>query len=91
MMTETYLKIEKTRDRLVAVYQSLVGIDRSIVQLFSVIYTPVTRTLFFECFQQTGLWGLKPLTAVALKPYLDRLLASDLLMPHAKNTLQIHP
>jgi superfamily II DNA or RNA helicase len=91
MMTETYLKIEKTRDRLVAVYHSLVEIDRSIVQLFSVIYTPVSRTLFFECFQETGLWGLKPLTIVALKPYLDRLLASDLLMPHAKNTLQIHP
>jgi hypothetical protein len=91
MMTETYLKIEKTRDRLVAVYQSLVEIDRSIVQLFAVIYTPVSRTLFFECFQQTGLWGLKPLTAVAIKPYLDRLLVSDLLIPHAKNTLQIHP
>jgi hypothetical protein len=91
MMTETYLKIEKTRDRLVAVYQSLVEIDRSIVQLFSVIYTPVTRTLFFECFQQTGLWGLKPLTPVTLKLYLDRLLASDLLIPHAKNTIQIHP
>jgi superfamily II DNA or RNA helicase len=91
MMTENYLKIEKTRDRLVAVYQSLVEIDRSIVQLFSVIYTPVTRTLFHECFQQAGLDESKPITAVALKPYLDRLMVSDLLIPHAKNTCQIHP
>jgi hypothetical protein len=91
MMTENYLKIEKTRDRLVAVYQSLVEIDRAIVQLFSVIYTPVTRTLFHECFQQAGLAESRPITAVALKPYLDRLMVSDLLIPHAKNTCQIHP
>ncbi len=91
MITENYSKIEKQRQKLVATYQSLVELDRSIVQLFSVIYTPVSRNLFFECFQKTGLWGLTPLTAAALKPYLDRLLTNDLLIPTAKNTLQINP
>lgn len=91
MITENYAKIEKQRDKLIAVYQSLIELDRSIVQLFSVIYTPVSRNLFFECFQKTGLWGLTPLNAPALKPYLDRLLTTDLLVPTAKNTLQINP
>jgi superfamily II DNA or RNA helicase len=91
MMTENYLIIEKKRERLVASYRSLPEVDRSIVQLFSVIYTPITRTLYLECLQQTGLWGLKPLVAAVLKPYLDRLCTQDLLIPQAKNTLQIHP
>jgi SNF2-related domain/Helicase conserved C-terminal domain len=91
MITENYSKIEKQRQKLAATYQSLVELDQSIVQLFSVIYTPVSRNLFFECFQKTKLWGLNPLTAAALKPYLDRLITTDLLISSAKNTLQINP
>jgi SNF2-related domain/Helicase conserved C-terminal domain len=91
MITENYSKIEKQRQKLVATYESLVELDQSIVQLFSVIYTPVSRSLFFECFQKTKLWGLNPLTAAALKPYLDRLITTDLLISSAKNTLQINP
>jgi superfamily II DNA or RNA helicase len=91
MMTEKYVKIEKQRDRLVASYQSLPEFERTIVQLFSVIYTPITRTLCLDCLIQAELWGDKPWQAATLKPYLDRLIASDLLMPQAKNTLQIHP
>ncbi len=91
MITENYLKIEKQRDRLVASYQSLAELDRAIVQLFSVIYTPITRTLCLDCLVTAKLWGDKSWQAVTLKPYLDRLIASDLLITQAKNTLQINP
>jgi superfamily II DNA or RNA helicase len=91
MMTENNLKIENQRERLVASYQSLPELDRSIVQLFSLIYTPISRTLCLECLIQADLWGDQPWQAVTLKPYLDRLLASDLLILQVKNTLQINP
>jgi SNF2 family DNA or RNA helicase len=91
MIAENYVKAEKQRDRLVAIYQSLVELDRAIVQLFSVIYTPITRTLYLDCLDGTGLWGGKILTAAMLKPYLDRLIASELLIPQSKNTIQIAP
>jgi superfamily II DNA or RNA helicase len=91
MIPENYLKIEKQRDRLVASYQGLPELDRAIVQLFSVIYTPITRTLCLDCLIQAELWGDKPWQAVTLKPYLDRLIASDLLIPQVKNTIQINP
>ena len=91
MMTENYLKIEQQRERLVASYQSLPEFDRSIVQLFSVIYTPISRTLCLDCLIQSGLWSNEPLLPATLKPYLDRLSVSNLLLPQVKNTLQIHP
>jgi superfamily II DNA or RNA helicase len=91
MITENYLKIEKQRDRLVASYQALPELDRTIVQLFSVIYTPITRALCLDCLLLAEIWGDKPWQVATLKPYLDRLVASDLLIPQAKNTLQISP
>ena len=91
MIAENYLKIEKQREKLVASYQSLPELDRSIVQLFSVIYTPITRTTCLDCLIQADLWGDKPWQMATLKPYLERLLGHNLLLPHVKNTLQIHP
>jgi SNF2 family DNA or RNA helicase len=91
MITENNLKIEKHRQKLVAVYHSLSEVDRSIVQLFSVIYTPITRTLCLDCLLEVDLLGNKPWQAATLKPYLDRLLVSDMLVPHAKNAIQINP
>jgi superfamily II DNA or RNA helicase len=91
MIAENYLKIEKQREKLVASYQSLPELDRSIVQLFSVIYTPVTRTTCLDCLIQADLWGDKPWQMATLKPYLERLLGHNLLLPQVKNTLQIHP
>ncbi len=91
MITENYLKIEKQREGLVTIYRGLPELDRAIVQLFSVIYTPITKSLYLDCLEYSGLWQGKSLTALTLKPYLDRLIVSNLLIPQAKNTLQVHP
>ena len=91
MIAENYLKIEKQREKLVASYQSLPELDRSIVQLFSVIYTPITRTICLDCLILADLWGDKLWQMATLKPYLERLLGYNLLLPQIKNTLQIHP
>ncbi len=91
MITENYLKTEQQRQKLIASYQSLPELDRLIVQLFSVVYTPITRTLCLDCLIQADLWGDKPWQAATLKPYLDRLLVGGLLIPHAKNMIQINP
>jgi superfamily II DNA or RNA helicase len=91
MMADNYAKIDKNREKLVATYHSLPELDRAIVQLISVIYRPVSRTQVLACMEYTQLCGNKPWIAITLKPYLDRLLASDMLIPNGKHSLQIHP
>jgi superfamily II DNA or RNA helicase len=90
-MTDNYLKTEKRRQQLVASYHSLPELDRTIVQLLSVVYTPVSRTSILECLNYTGLVGAKNWIAATLKPYLDRLITSELLIPNNKSWIQIHP
>ena len=91
MIESNYLKIEKTRQKLVANYQSLPEIDRSIVQLISIIYRPVSRSTVLEFLNETKLCGSKIWIPVSLKPYLDRLIVLDLLMQNNKSGVQIHP
>jgi SNF2 family DNA or RNA helicase len=90
-MTDNYLKIEKTRQKLVASYNSLPELDRVIVQLISVIYRPVSRTLILDLLNETELCGDKRWIAVTLKPYLDRFIANDLLIPNRQSGVQIQP
>ena len=90
-MADNYAKIEKNREKLVAIYHSLPELDRAIVQLISVIYRPVGRTQVLACMEYTQLCGNKPWIAITLKPYLDRLLANELLIMNGKHNLQIHP
>jgi superfamily II DNA or RNA helicase len=91
MMSDNYLKIEKQRQQLVISYNSLPELDRAIGQLISVIYTPVSRTQILTCLEHTKLSGEKPLIAATLKPYLDRLLASEILVSIGKYNIQINP
>jgi superfamily II DNA or RNA helicase len=91
MMADNYLKIEKQRQQLVINYHNLPALDRAIVQLISVIYTPVNRTQILNCLEHTKLAGDTPLIVGMLKPYLDRLLASQFLRSIGKHSLQIDP
>ena len=90
-MTDNYLKIEKIRQNLVASYNSLPELDRAIVQLISVIYRPVSRTIILDLLNETELCGDKRWIAVTLKPYLDRFIATDLLIPNRQSGVQIQP
>jgi SNF2 family DNA or RNA helicase len=91
MMSNNYLKIAKQRQQLVINYHILPELDRAIGQLISVIYTPVSRTMILTCLEHTKLAGDKPLIAATLKPYLDRLLASEILISIGKHSIQINP
>ncbi len=90
-MTDNYAKIDKNRQKLAATYHSLPEPDRAIVQLISVIYRPVSRTQVLACIEYTGLCGDRPWIAATLKPYLDRLLANEMVIQNGKHSLQIHP
>lgn len=86
-MTDNYLKIERTRQKLVDSYNSLPELDRAIVQLISVIYRPVSRTIILELLNETELCGDKRWIALTLKPYLDRFIANDLLIPNRQSSV----
>jgi SNF2 family DNA or RNA helicase len=89
MMNDNSANIKDRRDRLVVSYQSLPELDRAIVQLMSVIYRPVSRTQVLACLEHTKLCGSKSLNVSTLKPYLDRLIGSGLLVANGKHSLQI--
>jgi superfamily II DNA or RNA helicase len=90
-MTDNYSKIEQQRQQIAVGYYNLPELERSIAQLMSVIYTPTSRALILTCLEQTGCWGKTLLNAVTLKPYLERLLASDILISIGKHTIGINP
>jgi superfamily II DNA or RNA helicase len=91
MMSANYSKIENQRQQLVISYQNLAELDRSIVQLISVIYTPVSRTMILTCLEHAKISGDKPLSAATLKPFIDRLLSSQILRSIGKHSIQIDP
>ncbi|WP_309741466.1 hypothetical protein [Chamaesiphon sp. OTE_20_metabat_361] len=80
MMLDNYLKIAKQRQQLVINYHVLPELDRAIGQLISVFYTPVSRAMILACLEHTRLAGDRVLIAATLKPYLDRLLAINILI-----------
>ncbi len=91
MMADNYAKIEKQRQVLVTTYQSLPEFDRVVVQLMSLIYTAISRTLALTILEETGLFDRLTLNAGMFKPVIDRLLASQMLISSGKHTIQIHP
>ncbi|MDX2100620.1 MAG: DEAD/DEAH box helicase [Leptolyngbyaceae cyanobacterium bins.59] len=81
-MNSTSSQTEATRQALVKVYRNLPALEKAIVQLFSVIYEPINRTTFVNCWNHIEAkdWGEKRFTAPTMKPYLDRLLELGILL-----------
>jgi SNF2 family DNA or RNA helicase len=85
--------VEQTRSRLSKVYHGLPPVEKVIVQLFSVIYEPISRTLLISC------WNLlseqdksgKHFTSPSIKPYIDRLLGLELLLQASGSGPQCNP
>jgi hypothetical protein len=73
----------KLQTRYLANYRKLPSLERYMLQLFSVIYEPISRANFVECFNQAAFKDEKKkrvyLNAITLKPYIERLLALNLL------------
>lgn len=83
----------KLRNQIADVYYELTPLEQLMVQLFSVIYAPVSRTSFVECLNKTGArhpngnW----FTAPTIKPYIDRLLELEVLVQEPGVGPQCHP
>ncbi len=81
------------RSSLIAKYQSLSPIKRQIVQLFSVIYKPVTRMGLIACLSEAGIKDEKGRNFVAktLKPELEELIKLELILQDKGKSPQCNP
>lgn len=81
------------RAKLAAIYHALPPLEQEIVQLFSVVYEPVSRTTFVSCLSPAGIRdkGGKSFVNKTLKPFLDRLLAENILVQESGQGPRCHP
>ncbi len=93
MMPDSDFDPGKLRQRLVASYHSLSALEQAIVQLFSVIYEPVSRSAAVSCWNQTGVRDRngKLFTLQTFKPYVEQLLEAALLVQESGARLQCNP
>jgi superfamily II DNA or RNA helicase len=84
---------EKLRTQLANDYRQLPALEQKIIQLFSVIYEPINRTLFLECLNDIGTRNQngKPFANSSLKPHIDKLLAAGLLVQYMGQGPECHP
>ena len=88
-MTSDY---DELQTQLTKSYHQLVFPEKTIVQLFSVIYEPVNRISFLTCFNSVCQYlGHPTLTYENFEPYLDSLLAANLLIQNQSLEPQCHP
>ena len=92
-MSDSDVETAQLRSQLIEEFHLLPPLEEKIIQLFSVIYEPINRTSFLECFNYIGArdTDYKPFTNPKLKPYIDNLLASGLLIQERGKGLQCHP
>ncbi|WP_088894180.1 DEAD/DEAH box helicase [Leptolyngbya ohadii] len=92
-MTQATLDLDQVRSQLVKTYRKLPPLEKLMVQLFSVIYEPISRSLFCTCMNylsETERAGKNfyPNTA---KPYLDRLIEQKILIQPSGTGPQCNP
>jgi superfamily II DNA or RNA helicase len=92
-MNDSYADAVKLRQQLVEGYRQLPLLEQKIVQLFSVIYEPVSRASFVLCWNhsEAGNQNGKYFTTSSLKPYLEKLLGLGLLVQQSGQGPQCHP
>lgn len=92
MATDFPTNQARQRDKLAATYRALPAVEQEILQLFSVVYEPVSRTTFVSCCGPAGLRDESGRIFVnkTLKPHLDKLLAEDLLLQESGQGPQCH-
>jgi SNF2 family DNA or RNA helicase len=86
-------ELEQVRQRLVEVYRKLPSLEQTMVQLFAVIYEPVSRTLFVSCINHLNEKdrGGKHFTSPNIKPYIDRLIEIGVLVQSSGTGPQCNP
>lgn len=92
-MTRFTVDISLIRRQLVDKYHQLRPVEQLMVQLFSVIYEPVSRASFAICLNQVGARTNEdqPFTQTSLKPFIDRLLELGVLVQEGGLGPRCHP
>jgi superfamily II DNA or RNA helicase len=85
--------IEQLRRQMVDRYRALPELNQQILQLFSVIYGPVSRATFLECLNRAGIHDAKrkPFVVATLKSSLDTLIAGGFLIQEKSQGPQCQP
>jgi superfamily II DNA or RNA helicase len=84
--------VSHDRRSVTEAYRQLSELEQTLVQLLSVIYEPVNRTLILNCANHAGLRAdNKSFTIATLKPYLDRLFELGILLQDPGQGPQCHP
>ena len=92
--------LESRRLAIVAAYRDLPKLDQRIIQLFSVIYEPISQSAFLKCLnhvntQQTGNKLLaianKLVTIATIRPHIEKLISAKLLIQESKQFLKCDP
>lgn len=84
---------ENVRSMLVKVYQKLPALEQVMVQMFSIIYEPVSQSVFVNCLNNLDAKdrGNQRFTTATIKPYLDRLIDKGVLVQPSGFGPQCHP
>ncbi|MFK0735410.1 MAG: SNF2-related protein, partial [Gloeotrichia echinulata HAB0833] len=92
-MTDFNADTAKLQTQLTQAYRHIRPLEEKIVQLFSIIYEPINRTSFLDCFNYIGARdkNYKHFTNPTLKPYIDGLLAAGFLVQEQGLGPQCHP
>ncbi|NET37097.1 MAG: DEAD/DEAH box helicase [Cyanothece sp. SIO1E1] len=89
-MNDSRTDIADLRKQLTEAYRKLPLLVQNIVQLFSVIYEPVSRTAFSGCFNRLDPDAVQ-FTQKSIKPHIDYLLAANILVQTSGQGPRCHP
>jgi Helicase conserved C-terminal domain len=92
-MTYTEADIPQFRAQLNREFHQLPPLEEKIIQLLSVFYEPISRTLLLESLNFIGARdsNYKSFVSSTLRPYIEGLLAKNLIVQSSINALQCHP
>ncbi len=92
-MKHSEVEPQQLQTELAEAYCQLSPLEEKIVQLFSVVYEPINRTSFLECWNDIAASdnNYKPLVNAKLKPYLEKFVAAGLLVQEQGRGPQCHP
>lgn len=92
-MVDLQVDTEQIRQQLITMYRKLLPLEQTIVQLFSVIYEPISRTIAVSCLNHLGVRTRNEasFTAASVKPYIDRLIDLGVLVQNSGQGPQCHP
>jgi SNF2 family DNA or RNA helicase len=92
-MVDVALTTTDIRQSLLETYRKLTPLEQTMLQLFSVIYEPISRASFMMCLNLARVTDAKgrAFTNAALKPYIDRFIELGLLVQSGGQGPQCNP